>query len=162
MRSVSAFLPAVVLFAALSGLLTGCSSEGGGAKLPSAIASRWTPPAFATRTLDAADARGVAVACKQAALGGGYSVQRYDEEAGFISAARRQTNGFDGARQDTLEVRVTPAAPGAVQVSLVLREVVETGFRDDRSPSMVTSGIVRDRAPYDFFFERLEGLLAKP
>lgn len=110
--------------------------------------------------MDAADVRALTLACKQAAQGGGYSVQRFDEAAGFISAARRQTNGFDGSRQDTLEVRVTSTAPGVAQVSLVLREVVETGSRDDRNPGLVTSGIVRDRAAYDFFFERLAGILA--
>jgi hypothetical protein len=112
--------------------------------------------------MDAADIRAVTLACKQAALGGGYSVQRFDESAGLVSAARRQTNGFDGSRQDILEVRVTSTAPGVAQVSLVLREVVETGSRDDRNPSLVTSGIVRDRAAYDFFFDRLAGILAAP
>jgi hypothetical protein len=138
----------------------GCSSEGGGAKLPAALAARWSPPPFATRTLDAADVRAVTLACKQAALAGGFAVQRFNEAGGTLSAARRQTNAFDGARQDTLEVRVTAPTPGSVQVAVVLREVVESGAGDERSPGLVTSALVRDRAPYDAFFDRLTALLA--
>lgn len=160
MRTAPSVHVVLSLCALGAGLFGGCSSEGGGARLPSAISSRWTPPPYATRTIDAADVRAVTLACKQAAQGGGYSVQRIDEAAGFLSAARRQTNGFDGSRQDTLEVRVKSIAPGVAQVSIVLREVVETGSRDDRNPGLVTSGIVRDRASYDFFFERLAGILA--
>jgi len=36
---------------------SGCSSEGGGAKFRAAISARWSPPPFATRTIDAADRR---------------------------------------------------------------------------------------------------------
>lgn len=140
-------------------LVSGCSSEGGGAKFPAAIAARWSPPPFATRTIDAADSRTVALACKQAALAAGFAVQRFNESAGTLSAARRQTSSFEGARQDTLEARVTASGPGLVQVAVVLREVVETGSGDERSPGLVTSGLVRDRVPYDGFFERLTALL---
>lgn len=152
------FIAAALLLAGFA-LTSGCSSEGGGAKLPAAIAARWSPPPFATRTLDAADSRAVALACKQAALAAGFAVQRFNEGAGTLSAARRQTNSFEGARQDTLEVRVTAPAPGAVQVAVVLREVVESGSGDERSPGLVTSGLVRDRVPYDAFFDRLTALL---
>lgn len=140
-------------------LVSGCSSGGGGAKFPAAIAARWSPPPFATRTLDAADSRTVALVCKRAALAAGFAVQRFDESAGTLSAARRHTSSFEGARQDTLDVRVTAPAPGLVQVAVVLREVVETGSGDERSPGLVTSGLVRDRAPYDAFFDRLTALL---
>jgi hypothetical protein len=159
MRLISSSAIAAGLLALGSALGSGCSSEGGGAKLPAAIASRWSPPPFATRTLDAADLRTVMLACKQAALAGGYAVQRFNESTCTLSAARRQTNSFEGARQDTLEVRVTAPAPGLVQVAVVLREVVESGSGDERSPGLVTSGLVRDRVSYDAFFDRLTALL---
>lgn len=158
--SLRSLLASVSIIAGLT-FLPGCASERGAA-FPAAVAARWSPPPFATRTVAAEDIRAVMAACKQAALGGGYAVQRFDESAGVLSAARRQTNGFDGSRQDTLELRVTASAVGLVQVALVLREVVESASRDERNPGIVTSGIYRDRVPYDAFFDRLTALLPAP
>ena len=149
----------LVLAATLA--FSGCASDGG-AKLPSALAARWSPPPFATRTVDAGDLRTVLRAGRKAVIGGGYVVQRYNEEAGFLSAARRQTTAFDGSRQDTLELRTTAVSPGAIRVALVLREVVESGAGDGRDAGVVTSGIVRDRVAYDAFFERLAAFLTAP
>jgi len=157
-RSAVTAMPALVLALVGLGSLSGCASEGG-PKLPAVIAERWSPPAFATRSIDADDPRVVIAACKQAALAGGYAVQRYDAESGFLTAARRQSTAFDGSRQDTLEVRVSSSAPGRVRVATVLREVVESGSRGERDAGAVTSGLVRDRSSYDTFFERLAALL---
>jgi GTP cyclohydrolase III len=155
---IPASAPVVLTLAAAGlGLFAGCASEDG-ARLPSALASRWTPPLFATRTVDAVDVRAVTAACKQAATGGGFAVQRFDAVGGVVSAVRRQTSAFDGARQDTLEIRVSASAPGLVQVAVVLREVVESASGDGRSAPMVTAALVRDRVAYDAFFDRLNAL----
>ena len=149
------------LLAALSLGLPGCAS-GSGASLPSALAARWSPPPFATRTVEAGDSSAVLQASRKAAAGGGFAVQRYDEAAGVLAAARRQTTAFEGARQDTLEVRVVVLSPGLIQIALVLREVVESGSGDGRGGGLVSSGIVRDRVAYDAFFERLTAFLTEP
>lgn len=148
---------------AVLALLGGCASEPGsaGAKFPAALTSRWSPPAFATRPVDG-EARAVIDACVLAANGGGYAVQRFDGASGRVEGARRQASDALGARQDTLEVRVTALAPGVVQVAVVLREVVESAGADERGHGSVSSGLVRDRAPYDAFFERLNAALSSP
>lgn len=143
---------AVVLLAA------GCASEGANPsfseRLPGAISARWTPPEFATRPVDGERAA-VLDACVATANALGFAVSRFDGATGKISATRRQDAGFDGAREDMLEVTVTKLAPDVATVAIVLREAVESGSRDERGGGMVTAGLVRDRAPYDAFFARL-------
>jgi hypothetical protein len=148
--------------AALTLVLAGCASGDGGASsasaparaplLPAVISDRWTPPANATRTLDAEPST-VFAAAERAAESLGFAINRRDAARCRLSAARRQSTGFDEARQDTLELTATTRAPGLVEVAVVFREAVESG-------GMVTSALVRDRAPYDVFFARLaEGLV---
>lgn len=139
-------------------LAAGCASEGANAslseRLPGAISARWTPPEFATRPVDGERAA-VLDACVATANALGFAVSRFDGATGKISATRRQDAGFDGAREDMLEVTVTTLAPDVATVAIVLREAVESGARDERGGGMVTAGLVRDRAPYDAFFARL-------
>lgn len=132
-------------------------------RLPSVLGARWTPPEFANRSI-ATDRTNQEVldACVAAANALGYSVVRFDGAAGKIAAARRQTTAFDGARQDSLDVKVTVMEGGAAQVAIVLRETVESGSGDELSGGFVSAGIVRERAPYDAFFARLEEALRSP
>ena len=138
--------------------LVGCASGNGAAsvgasRLPAALGERWTPPANATRTLDG-EPVAVFAAAARAAESMGFTLDRRDVARGRLSAARRQSTGFDGARQDTLDLVSTTRAQGSVELALVFRVAVESG-------GMVTSALVRDRAPYDVFFARLaEGLAA--
>ncbi len=162
--SPSLALAFVAAFAVV--VFSGCASEGasdGRAHLPSVLGARWTPPEFANRAI-ATDRTNQEVldACVAAANALGYSVVRFDGAAGKIAAARRQTAAFDGARQDSLDVKVTVLENGAAQVAIVLRETVESGSRDERSGGFVSAGIVRERAPYDAFFARLEEALRSP
>ena len=151
-------LPSIVSVLALSVLagLSGCATEGGtaegGQAWSGALTSRWTPPAFATRPVDGERAA-VLDACVATANSLGYAVARMDGAAGRVSAARRAAAAFDGAKEETLEATVTSFAPGAVQVALILREA------EERSGGAVAGGLVRDRAPYDAFFARLEETL---
>ena len=160
-RAISFVPPAAILTVAATLLFAGCASSGSRdssasnrSVLPSAFSSRWAPPAFATRPVDAERAAAIDAAVA-AANSLGYSVNRIDGAMGKISAARRQTTAFDGARQDTLEISVTTLGPGSAQVSAVLREAIEPGSADERSGGIVTTALVRDRAPYDAFFARL-------
>lgn len=92
----------------------------------------------------------------------GYSVNRVDGAAGRVYATRAPAASFEGARQATLEINLTSLAPGSTQVALTLREAVESAG-DGRSAPMVTTAMVRDRASYDAFFERLgAALVVKP
>jgi|GEM_PF-2162509 hypothetical protein len=139
--------------------LGGCVSREGSsasapASLPGVFGSRWTAPDFATRIVDAERAA-VVEACVTTANSLGYSVNRLDGALGKISAARRQTTRFDGARQDTLDITVTTLGPGSTKVALTLREAVESGSDDERAVAMVTTSLVRARAPYDVFFDTL-------
>lgn len=152
------FLPPLSI-GVLAFVLAGCASghrEVGSARtslLPAALSSRWTPPANATQLVDGEPAA-VFEAASRAAESLGFNLDRRNAEGGRLTAARRQSTGFDGASQATLEVTVSARAPGVVTVGVVLREVVESG-------GMVTSALVRDGAPYDVFFARLaEGLAA--
>ena len=167
----SRLLPASAGFsagAALLALAAGCandpaagSSSPGHVSLPAALSSRWSPPEFATRPVDGERAA-VIEACVEAANSLGFSVSRVDGASGKVSAARRQSSGFDGARQDTLEIGVTTPGPGAAVVALVLREAVEPAPSDsERSGAIVTTSLVRDRAPYDAFFARLAAILRR-
>jgi hypothetical protein len=151
--------------AAVTLVLAGCASGDGGASsagssaraplLPSVLSERLTPPANATRQVDG-EPSAVFAAGARAAESLGFAINRRDAARGRLSAARRQSTGFDGARQDTLEFTATTRAPGVVEVAVVFREAVESG-------GMVTSALVRDRAPYDVFFARLaEGLAPAP
>lgn len=138
-------------------LLGGCAGDGAGAggariALPGALGARWTPPENATRTVDG-ERVVVLDACVATASALGFGVTRFDGASGVIIAARRQSTDFDGARQDTLEIKVSSFAPGLAQVTLVLRETVEGGAGG------VSVGMVRDPARYDVFFERLAGVL---
>ncbi len=133
-------------------------ANGGRVSLPSALGSRWTPPEFATRQLDGERAA-VLDACVAAANALGYAVSQFNGASGRVSAERRQGSAFDGARQDTLEVTVTTFAPGVTQVALVLREAVEVAGAGRDPGVLVTTSLVRDRPPYDVFFERLAGAL---
>jgi len=150
-------VPAAVL---ASLLLAGCVSEPSSsstatpARLPGVFGSRWAAPDFATRVIDAERAA-VIDACVASANSLGYAVNRLDGAMGRVSASRRQTSNFDGARQDTLEITVTTLDPGSTKVALTLREAFESGAADERSAAMVTTSLVRDRAPYDVFFSRL-------
>ncbi len=173
MRFPNVIFPALpCLLALLGGLVAGCASDGAGNKaagggesrsaLPTILTSRWTPPEFATRRVDGERAA-VLEASVEAANSLGFAVSRFDGATGRILAARRQTNGFDGARQDTLEIKVMTFAPGVAQVALVLREAVESETSDTRGggggAGVVASALVRDRAPYDAFFGKLSEAL---
>lgn len=153
---LSAVLVALVAF-------SGCASEGGTggtAGLPAALGARWTPPAFARRVIETDRSRQeILDACLASANSLGYAVVRIDAASGKISAARRQTAAFDGARQDSLDIKVTLLDGGAADVAIVLRETVESGAGDERSGGHVSAGIVRERAAYDAFFARLEEAL---
>ena len=145
----------VLVFAA------GCATDGAEAKsadasprLPAAIGARWTPPEFATRSVDGERAA-VLEGCVTAANALGFSVSRVDGATGKISATRRQAGVFDGAREDMLAVTVTTLAPDVATVAVVLREAVESDSFGDGAGGMVTTSLVRDRAPYDVFFARL-------
>lgn len=144
---------------ASDGASSGSSSASSPVRLPGAFGSRWTAPDFATRVIDAERAA-TFDACVDSANALGYSVNRVDGAMGRISAARRQTSDFDGARQDTLEITVTTLDPRSTKVALALRQAFEPGSRDERSGGMVTTSLVRDRAPYDAFFARLAAVLA--
>lgn len=133
---------------------SGSSTATGPLRLPGALGSRWSAPDFATRVIDAERAATLD-ACVASANALGYSVNRLDGAMGKVSASRRQTSDFDGARQDTLEITVTTLDPGSTKVALTLRQAFESGSRDERSGGMVTTSLVRDRAPYDAFFSRL-------
>ena len=157
----------LLLGVALAALAAGCASRPAASpaatparvSLPAALSSRWSPPEFATRPVDGERAA-VIEACVEAANSLGFSVSRVDGAMGKISAARRQSSGFEGARQDTLEINVSTLSPGASLVALVLREAVEPSPSDaERSGAIVTTSLVRDRAPYDAFFARLTGIL---
>ena len=153
--NTSAPLVALLGFSVL--LVSGCASGEGatgspGGGLPAALGARWTPPAFAVRAVDG-EAAAVLAAARSAAEALGYTVQRVDLAAGRISAARRQTAAFDGARQDTLDVTVTPSAPGVCQVATAVREVVEV------EGGAFSAGLVRERPAYDVFFARLAEIL---
>lgn len=130
-----------------------------GSSLPARLSSRWSAPDFATRIIDAerAPAFDAAIASANAL---GYSVHRTDGAFGKISATRRQPGSFGGAREDTLEITVTQLAPGSTKVAVSLRELVEPARGDERSGGIVTTALVRDRAPYDAFFDRLAAQLA--
>lgn len=150
-----------VLFAA------GCASRSdapaAGAKpagLTAVLASRWTAPDFATRVVEAERAA-VFSACVDAANALGYSVNRTDGARGRVYGSRRPAASFEGARQETLEIGVTQIAPGITQVSVTLRETIEASAADERG-AMVTTAMVRDRAPYDAFFARLAAGLPAP
>lgn len=151
----SVFLSGVTL-SLLALLAGGCASEGTTSgqrqSLPGALAARWTPPEFATRSVDG-ERSAVLDACVATANAMGFSVSRLDGASGKLSASRRQKAPFDGAREETLEVTVSSFAPTAVQVSVVLREAEES------ADGMVSGGLVRERAPYDAFFERLGAAL---
>lgn len=151
-------------------LVAGCVSERGGsasgggsaaapARLPGVFGARWAAPDFATRVVDAPRAA-TFDACVAAANDLGYAVNRTDGAMGKVSGARRQSTEFDGARQATLEISVTTLDPGNTKVAVTLREAFESGSGDERSPAMVTTSLVRDRAPYDAFFARLAAALA--
>jgi hypothetical protein len=157
---------ALACSAAAGALFSGCASEGGSggsSRLPTALSARWTPPAFAQRVIETDRTRQeVLDACLAAANSLGYAVVNFDGATGKIAAARRQTAAFDGARQDSLDIKVTALDGGAAQVALVLRETVESGSGDERSGGIVSAGIVRERAPYDAFFARLAEALRSP
>lgn len=153
---------AVVLSALAPVTFVGCAGDGasgqGRISLPTALGARWSPPEFATRPVDG-ERVAVLDACVAVANELGYSVSRYDGAAGRVSAARRQGGAFDGARERTLDVTVSSLAPGAVTVALVLRDVEESADADGRGAMPATSVILRDRPPYDLFFERLAAAL---
>lgn len=118
--------------------------------LPDMLASRWAPPAFATRQVAAS--RAAAFDAALAAVNElGYAVSRLDGAAGKLHATRRQSSGFDGAREYRLELSVVELSPESVDLRVVLREIVED------SAGRVSSGLVRDRAPYDAIFDRVPG-----
>jgi hypothetical protein len=143
-----------------AGCATGGSDEAPAVRraLPDAIGARFAPPEFATRQIDGERAA-VLDAALAAANGLGYSVSRFDGAGGRISASRRQVSSFDGARQNTLEITVRTFAPGVSQVSTELREAVESSGWNESSGALAASALVRDRVPYDVFFERLEAAL---
>lgn len=157
--------PAAGLLVLAAGCATDRTSSSGSAsapvRLPGSIGSRWTAPDFATRIIDA-DRAAALDASVAAANALGYSVNRVDGALGRVSAARRQTSDFDGARQDTLEITLTTLAPASTKVALTLRTAFESGSGDERSTGMVTTSLVRDRAPYDAFFARLAASLPSP
>lgn len=168
LRSRSLFrvlAPTAGLLVLAAGCATDRASSSGSAsapvRLPGSIGSRWTAPDFATRIIDA-DRTAALDASVAAANALGYSVNRVDGALGRVSAARRQTSDFDGARQDTLEIALTMLAPASTKVALTLRTAFESGSGDERSTGMVTTSLVRDRAPYDAFFARLAASLPSP
>lgn len=150
-----------VVLLGLAAFLTGCATGGTDEApavrrtLPDVISARFVPPEFATRKIDGERAA-VLDAALAAANGLGYSVNRFDGASGRISASRRQISNFDGARQSTLELTVSSFAPGISQVALVLREAVESSGWNENSGPLAANELVRDRVPYDVFFERLE------
>ncbi len=164
--SLSSRVLALAVVAALLGL-SGCatgpaassSSASAPGRLPGVFGSRWAAPDFATRIVDAERAATLD-ACVESANALGYAVNRLDGAMGRVSAARRQTSNFDGARQDTLEITVTTLDPRSTKVAVTLRAAYESGSGDERSAGMVTTSLVRDRAPYDAFFARLAESLA--
>ncbi len=145
----------------VAAFFAGCATNGSDEapatyrSLPDAIGARFTPPEFATRKIDGERAA-VLDAAVTTANALGYSVSRFDGSFGRVSAARRQVANFDGARQSTLEITVSSFAPGISQVSLVLREAVESVVWGEGSGALAANALVRDRVPYDVFFERLE------
>ncbi len=148
-------------------LAAGCASPSDasapGAKpfgLPAVLTSRWTAPDFATRVVDA-DRAAVFDACVASANAQGYAVNRVDGARGRVYGSRRPATSFEGGRQETLEIGVTQIAPGVTQVSVTLRETIEAAAADERG-AMVTTALVRDRAPYDAFFARLAAGLPAP
>lgn len=149
---------------AMVSFLTGCATGAGDARpathrsLPDVIGARFAPPEFATRKIDGERAA-VLDAALATANGLGYSVSRFDGAGGRISASRRQVSSFDGAHQNTLEITVSSFAPGVSQVAIVLREAVESSGWTENSGALAASALVRDRVPYDVFFERLEAAL---
>lgn len=161
------FAPAVGLALFAAGCVTDRASSSdsgavsGPARLPGAIGARWTAPDFATRIIDTERAATLD-ACVAAANALGYSVNRVDGALGRVSAARRQTSDFDGARQDTLDITVTTLGPGSAKVALTLRTAFESGSDDERAAGMVTTSLVRDRAPYEAFFARLAASIPAP
>lgn len=154
----------VVALLVVVACLAGCSSGGSGGpaaarpSLPDALSARWTPPAFATRPVDGERAV-VLDACVGVANSLGYSVARFDGARGIIRATRREGSAFDGAIQTTFEINVTTLGPGVSQVAAVLRQAEEGSDRDGRSIPVSASVLVRDRVPYDVFFERLAAAL---
>jgi hypothetical protein len=159
--SVVRRLPLLVIGSTVLVFAAACSTDGAGAassdaspRLPAAIGARWTPPEFATRSVDGERAA-VLEGCVTAANALGFSVNRVDGATGKISATRRQAGVFDGAREDMLAVTVTTLAPDVATVAVVLREAVESESFGDGAGGMVTTSLVRDRAPYDAFFARL-------
>jgi hypothetical protein len=161
MRISSLFAVSLLCVATFfAGCATG-GSEGESAthrSLPDLVGARFAPPEFATRKVDG-ERTAVLDAVLAAANALGYSVNRFDGSTGRVSAARRQVSNFDGARQNTLEVTVSTFAPGVSQVALVLREAVESAAWNENSGSLAASALVRDRVPYDVFFERLDAVL---
>jgi hypothetical protein len=154
-----------ILLTGLACVLGGCATQRTETErersfLPAALTERWTPPRFATRTVEGEPAP-VLEACTAVAQALGYTVNRVDRDAGQISAARRQTSAFDGARQDTLELTVRPLAPGVQTVALTLREVLESGSTE-RTGSFAASSLIRERGAYDVFFSRLRADLLLP
>lgn len=165
MRRADHILAGVAALAVL--LAAGCASQNRAsspsakpAGLPAVLASRWTAPDFAARVVDAERAA-VFGACVDAANALGYAVNRVDGARGRVYAARRPATAFEGARQETLEIGVTQIAPGLTQVAVTLRETIEAGASGERG-AMVTTALVRDRAPYDAFFARLASGLPAP
>lgn len=161
MRHASLFSVALLGIASfLAGCATG-ETDGEPAthrSLPDMVGARFASPEFATRKIDG-ERSAVLDAALAAANGLGYSVGRFDGAGGRISASRRQVSTFDGARQNTLEITVSSYAPGVSQVALVLREAVESNGWNENSGALAASALVRDRVPYDVFFERLEAAL---
>ena len=146
-------------------LAAGCASRSGAPEpaatqtgLSAVLASRWTAPDFATRVVDAERAA-VVDACVSSANAMGYEVNRVDGARGRVCGARRPSTAFEGGRQETLEIGVTQIAPGVSRVAVALRETIEADAADERG-AMVTTALVRDRAPYDAFFARLAAGLA--
>lgn len=98
-------------------------------------------------------------ACVSVANSLGYSVARFDGARGLVRATRRSGSAFDGAVETTLEINVTTLGPGISQVAVVLRQAEEGSDRDGRAIPVSASVLVRDRVPYDVFFERLAAAL---
>ena len=148
----------------LAALLAGCATGGSEdttavrRSLPDVIGARFAPPDFGARQINGERAA-VLDASLAAANALGYSVSRFDGATGRISASRRQVSSFDGARQNTLEITVNTFAPGISQAAIVLREAVEPSGWSEDSGALAASALVRDRVPYDVFFERLETAL---
>lgn len=156
----------VISFASVSIFLAGCSTSGfEGAPtvrrtLPDMLGGRFVPPEFATRQIDGERAA-VLDASVASANALGYAVGRFEGASGRISASRRQVSAFEGTRQSTLEITVSSFAPGISQVALVLREEVEAAGRSEGAGAFEGASLVRDRMPYDVFFEHLGTALRK-